>query len=209
MPEQIIITGCGPGGREYLTRAAEEAVAGADVLAGAPGLLGLFPDFPGQCLVLAGDIPGFLRQLEGCEGIAVVLVSGDPGLFSLSRRVLEHFGTHRCRIIPGISSLQIACARLALDWEDTRIVSLHAQADTPSVQELLTFAHIALFAGNGTHDAQFLALHQALRAGYRAVLCQDLTLPGERICELAEDDPSPALGSGRKLVVFIRKHHTA
>lgn len=206
MPEQIIITGCGPGGREYLTRAAEEAVAGADVLAGAPGLLGLFPDFPGRTLILAGDIPGFLHELEGCGGVVAVLVSGDPGLFSLSRRVLEHFGTHRCRIIPGISSLQVACARLGLDWENTRIVSLHAPEDTPPVQDMLAFAQIAVFAGNGAHDTQFVALYQALRAGYRAMLCEDLTLPGERICELVEDNPAPALGSGRKLVLFIRKH---
>jgi len=43
-----------------------------------------------------------------------VLVTGDPGLFSLAKPVIERFGRTRCRVIPGVSSVQTAFARIGV-----------------------------------------------------------------------------------------------
>ncbi|MGA2035789.1 MAG: SAM-dependent methyltransferase, partial [Thermoguttaceae bacterium] len=40
----LVIVGCGPGAPEYLTDAARQAVAQAEVLVGSARLLALFPD---------------------------------------------------------------------------------------------------------------------------------------------------------------------
>ena len=45
-----------------------------------------------------------IEQRTDCKNIAV-LVTGDPGIFSLARLVIERFGREQCRVIPGISSI--------------------------------------------------------------------------------------------------------
>jgi precorrin-6B methylase 1 len=45
--------------------------------------------------------------------------------------VIERFGRDRCRVIPGISSVQTAFARLSLDWSDAAIISAHKQDPEP------------------------------------------------------------------------------
>ena len=56
-----------------------------------------------------------------------VLVSGDPGLYSLAQNVVRRFGREHCEVVPAVSSVQVAFARLGLDWADARILSAHGR----------------------------------------------------------------------------------
>ena len=51
-PIPIVIVGCGPGSPEYLTAAAIRAVQEAEVLVGAQRLLDLFPEHPGERILM-------------------------------------------------------------------------------------------------------------------------------------------------------------
>ena len=53
---KITIVGCGPGSPLYVTEAARQAVAGADVLVGSRRLLELFPQWPAERIVVDADI---------------------------------------------------------------------------------------------------------------------------------------------------------
>ncbi|MDD3801474.1 MAG: precorrin-6y C5,15-methyltransferase (decarboxylating) subunit CbiE [Desulfuromonas thiophila] len=188
MTPPIIIAGCGPGHADYLTTAVRNAVADTDVLVGARHLLELFPEVKATRLTVGADIPAVLTAMEQHrDQRMVVLVSGDSGLFSLARRVQQHFGREQCRLIPGISSVQVACARLGIDWNDLRIVSAHGRAPEATVDELRHWRKIAILAG--THAASEWAadLLEALGAEYRAMVCENLTLAEEKIhpCDAA------------------------
>ena len=70
------------------------------------------------------------------EGLAkadvVIMVSGDPGYFSLLDALRRTFDASRIDVIPGISSFQLAFSRLALPWHDAQLLSFHGRVPKES-----------------------------------------------------------------------------
>ncbi len=137
----ITIVGCGPGSPEYITPLALKVIKGAEILVGARRLLDLFPDHQAKTVIEMEDkVETVLEEMARCQDRPmVVLVSGDPGLSSLARPVIGRFGREACRVIPGISSIQVAFARLGLDWGKARIIDAHGQDPKTDLQEILGF----------------------------------------------------------------------
>lgn len=183
----IVIAGCGPGHPDYVTGAVHRAVAQADVLIGAPHLLELFPDSTSTRILVGADIQSTLVTMENyvhCR--IVVLVSGDSGLFSLARRVQDHFGFEQCRLIPGDSSIQVACARLGLDWNDLRILSAHGRSPDAEPSELRQWQKIAILAGTPRASRWAADMLEQLGDGYVATVCEDLSWSSEKIRRMDE-----------------------
>ena len=59
----------------------------------------------------------------------VVLADGDPLFYGIGTTLLRQLGPEAVRILPGVSSLQQACARLGLPWHDVICLSLHGRDD--------------------------------------------------------------------------------
>lgn len=214
MPDEVVIIGCGPGVRDYLLPVAVEAVAGVDVLAGAGRLLELFPDFCGKRLSLAGaDVEGFLREVARLPGRVGVLVSGDPNLYSLAGRVLDFFGDANCRIIPGISSVDIALCRLNLLRQNVRIVSAHSP-HCPDIKEnpplLQAGESLIMLAGNVQNNLEIIRYSQKLAEITSAnrldiFVLKDLTLKDECIKQLALERLEAHLQPGRVMLAFCAR----
>ncbi len=136
--QSISIVGCGPGSLDYLTPASLRAIEQAEVLVGAKRLLDLFPASPAERIVVGAEIGEVLDHIavRADRQRIAVLVTGDPGLFSLAKPVIERFGRTRCRVIPGVSSVQTAFARIGVDWADARIISIHKEYP-------VNYAHLA------------------------------------------------------------------
>lgn len=182
---QILIAGCGPGHPDYVTEAVRKAVSAAELLVGAQHLLNLFPESNAQRMTVGADIDTLLQRLDEIETKdVVVLASGDTGLYSLARTLLNHFGRKRCQLIPGISSVQIACARLALDWHDLKIVSAHGREPQCAAGELAGYKKLAILAGTESATRWAASMLESLGDNYVAFACENLTWEDERITEL-------------------------
>lgn len=207
MAVKITIVGCGPGSPEYLTGAAVRAVESAGVLIGAQRLLDLFPSSPALKIAGGGKVAETLDLIaEHAKTRQVaVLVSGDPGIFSLSKRVLARFGREACRIVPGISSVQVAFARVGLDWADARLISAHKEdPDAATADALREESKIAVFAGRAASLVWIAALLRGLGPGYRVFACENLTLADERVREISPEElPSMTLSSSA-IVLIVR-----
>jgi precorrin-6y C5,15-methyltransferase (decarboxylating) CbiE subunit len=204
---RITIVGCGPGSPDHVTPAARAAALGADVLVGAERLLSAFPDSSARRVVVRADIPEVLGQIDqhlAAGRRIVVLVSGDPGLFSLAQPVIERFGAGNCQIIPGVSSVQTAFARLGIPWHNARILSAHKAAPEVDMAALRQADAIAVLLGHADSFAWCVRLWDKLGDGYRGFLCENLTLADESVREL-ERGGSGSAGAGRGIVVFARK----
>ena len=57
----------------------------------------------------------------------VILVSGDPGFYSLLNYISKYFGRKEIKIIPGISSMQMAFAKAGISWHDSVLLNLHGR----------------------------------------------------------------------------------
>ncbi|WP_258360465.1 precorrin-6y C5,15-methyltransferase (decarboxylating) subunit CbiE [Moorella sulfitireducens (nom. illeg.)] len=124
----LTVIGVGPGSPEYITPAARRAAAAAEVLIGGERALGLFADLDCEKRVITGDLEGlrsFLLKIRGRP--AAVLVSGDPGFYSLLAWLKGQFPGEKINVIPGISAVQLAFARLGRGWEDAAFLSCHGR----------------------------------------------------------------------------------
>jgi precorrin-6B C5,15-methyltransferase / cobalt-precorrin-6B C5,C15-methyltransferase len=65
-----------------------------------------------------------------------LLASGDPMFFGIGRRALEEFGKDLCEILPDMSSMQLAFARIKEPWDDALLMSLHGGPDPKRLRKL-------------------------------------------------------------------------
>jgi cobalt-precorrin-7 (C5)-methyltransferase len=204
----IVIVGCGPGSAEYLTPAACQAVMAAEVMVGSVRLLDLFPESKAKRIPVTAKVDQVLDAVEAQlphKRIAL-LVTGDPGLYSLSKLVVSRFGLDCCMVIPGISAVQVAFARLGLDWSDATIISAHKEDPQVDPDTLFKSGKIAILCGRSGVLMWIAELVQGDHAmNYSLFLAEDLTLPTERVLKV-EVTELQALNAGpRTIVVMVRK----
>lgn len=190
---KVTIIGAGPGNPDLLSRAALDAIDIADVVIGAHRALAgidVPPDVVRCELVKTADIVAALTDAASWQR-AVVVMTGDVGLFSGARRLVEALsGDARVdvRIIPGISSASYLAARLARPWQDWRFVSAHGV-----VCDIVAEAERAgelFLATSGGEDPSRLS-GELVQAGFgdaRVTVAERLSYPDERItCATASE----------------------
>lgn len=97
------VIGIGPGRSEWLPPAVGDLVNHCDVLIGGSRALELFPDFPGSQHCLSGDLDSSLTVIKDAlleKKVIGVLVSGDPGFFSLLPRLKKNSPRNRWMCTP-------------------------------------------------------------------------------------------------------------
>ncbi len=206
---KIRIVGCGPGSSEYVTPAARKAVEGAEVLVGARRLLDLFPSCGGERIAAGKDVEALLQEIdcrrETCN--IAILVTGDPGLYSLASSVIKRFGREACEVLPGVSALQTAFARLGLDWQDARVVSTHGTEPDLCAKELCEWAKIAILGGDRELAPRLSPLLKSfLGRGYRIFVAEDLTLPEERFHEMDIESLEGLRLSTRAILLIVKRN---
>lgn len=127
----IRILGIGPGSLQWLPAAIEQEAAQCAVLVGGVRALELFPDFQGDKVRIGRDLQPALQAIAQAlaENRQVgVLVSGDPGFYSMLPLIQRTFPEAPLSVLPGISSLQFAFARAGIPWQEAELRSVHGRA---------------------------------------------------------------------------------
>jgi precorrin-6Y C5,15-methyltransferase (decarboxylating) len=206
----VAVVGVGPGSREYLLPVAREAVLAAEVLVGGHNALALF-DSPGKEQRLIGrDLDGILEYIDDARQTkrVAVLLSGDPGFYSLLPRLRQRFGAGGIIVIPGISSLQLACARLGIKWDDLAVASVHGRG-LDGLAEIAGAERAAVLTEPRYPPAA--VCRHLLEQGSRfrqAWVLTDLGLPGEGIAygsleETAGQQRVP-FGRGNSILILLK-----
>ena len=199
----ITIIGCGPGSAAYLTEEARRCAAEADVMIGSRRLLDLFPQNGCEKIVEGVNTEKVIHEIgtRRGKGNIAVLVSGDPGMCSLARPVIRHFGAASCRVVPGISSVQLAFARVGLDWYGAKIVSAHAADPAEDFSPYANEDKIMVLGGRTESSAWMRRLAAAIGGGRVLYVCENLGLPEEKVAAVnPEELDGMAVGS---LAVFL------
>lgn len=207
-PKKIIIVGCGPGAEEYITPAARKAASGAEVLIVSERLKGLFPECPAERVDSGTDVAGILDVIASRRNAGkqvVLLATGDPGIASLAQPVIRRFGRENCEVIPGISSVQVAFARLGLGWQEARILTAHHRNPQVQAADLVGVKKIAILGGRPGALAWAAGFIEELGSARRVFLCEELTLPGEKIREIDVAALTTEPVSTRAIVLVIHE----
>lgn len=126
---RIIVVGIGPGSPDYMLPIASRTIADATVVVGSRRALDTFAAAGQRTKVIDKDIDGvldFIAAQLACQHV-VVLASGDPGFYSILAALRQRFAAETLAVIPGISSVQLAFARLAEVWQDAALISMHGR----------------------------------------------------------------------------------
>lgn len=190
---KVTIIGAGPGNLDLLSRAALDAIDIADVVIGAHrALVGIDvpPDVVRCELVKTADIVAALTDAASWQR-AVVVMTGDVGLFSGARRLVEALSGDAqvdVRVIPGISSASYLAARLARPWQDWRFASAHGVA-CDIVAEAERAGELFLVTSGGEDPSRLSG--ELVQAGFgdaRVTVAERLSYPDERItCATASE----------------------
>jgi cobalt-precorrin-7 (C5)-methyltransferase len=128
MAGEMVIVGMGPGGPEYLSPAALAAIQAAECLIGSSRWLERYGANEQELAELDKDLDALRLKLIAWEDRRVaILVSGDPGFFSLLDWVRREFPERDVKVVPGISSMQLGFACFGQSWHDCRFISLHGR----------------------------------------------------------------------------------
>lgn len=190
---KVTIIGAGPGNPDLLSRAALDAIDIADVVIGAHRALAgidVPPDVVRCELVKTADIVAALTDAASWQR-AVVVMTGDVGLFSGARRLVEALSGNAqvdVRVIPGISSASYLAARLARPWQDWRFASAHGVA-CDIVTEAERAGELFLVTSGGEDPSRLSG--ELVQAGFgdaRVTVAERLSYPDERItCATASE----------------------
>ena len=63
------------------------------------------------------------------SSLITLLASGDPLFFGIGRRAVREFGKDIVKILPDLSSIQMAFAKIREPWDDAFLMSLHGGPD--------------------------------------------------------------------------------
>ncbi|SDK94315.1 precorrin-6y C5,15-methyltransferase (decarboxylating) subunit CbiE [Nonomuraea jiangxiensis] len=124
----ITVVGIGADGWTGLSAEARRALEAAEVLMGGPRQLGLVPASAAAAERVAWPspllpaLPGLVESHAGRE--VCVLASGDPMFHGIGATLVRLLGAARVRVLPHVSSLSLACARLGWPVEQVDVISL-------------------------------------------------------------------------------------
>ncbi len=133
MTEACLIIGVLDDGEKSLTPACLEHIRQADVVIGGTRSLSLFENLFSDDVLLhdltgcLGRVPEWVSAAQEEDQHVIVLATGDPLCHGIGSYLINKLGAKRCRVLPNLSILQLACARMGLAWQQLRICSVHSR----------------------------------------------------------------------------------
>ena len=133
MTEPCRLIGVLDNGVEGLSAQALRHVQEADVVIGGQRTLALFaaqlrPHAQTHDLgARLTHVPGWIEQARAAGHKTVVLATGDPLCHGIGKYLSDKLGRDTLAVLPNVSTLQLAAARLCLPWQDAAICSVHSK----------------------------------------------------------------------------------
>ena len=203
----VHMVGCGPGGADWVLPQARAVVSRCDVVFGPADLQSLFPELAAARFDLPARpeaaAPLVLASLE--RGLScAVLVRGDCGLRSLARGLERLLPPGCCRRVPGISSVQVACASFGLDWDRARILSAHGR-EPEEIDDSIRAAPLVVLLGGGNGFGAVVERMSVAYGASRVRLASDLSLPEERLLVFGRGERLPLDLPSRTVAILAKE----
>jgi precorrin-6Y C5,15-methyltransferase (decarboxylating) len=124
--ESVTVVGIGVDGWDGLAEVARDRICGAGVVLGSARQLDLVRQAPGTLVAWPSPLLPALPELLARYGDrpVCVLASGDPLYYGIASAVIRLLGPDSVEVIPHVSSISLACARLRWAQEDVEVLSV-------------------------------------------------------------------------------------
>ena len=188
--EKIHIIGIGDDGADGITSRAKTLIDEAQLLIGPPFILKLFDGQSSECWDAGDDIEALANRLNSAEHQKVVILTpGDPLFYGTARYLCERLGKDRFEVLPHVSTMQLAFARVKETWNEAYLTNLATHSLTHVINKIRNAERVGVFTASHATPADLAnALLDAGIDYFTAYVCENLGAPDERVTsgELSE-----------------------
>lgn len=180
----VTVVGIGPGSWGAMTGEVRAAIHQADCLIGGARMINSLSR-PDQSTVTALSPDRIVEAIFAhpeCRRFTV-LMSGDVGFFSGTKKLLPLLSGCETRVFPGISSLVYLCAKVNTSYEDVIPVSLHGRQRDISLDVRRNRRVFVLVGGEDGMKNLCAHLTNAGLGSVRMYIGERLSYPEEKITE--------------------------
>jgi len=204
--KKILIIGVGDDGAEGLTKQAADQIGAAEVLVGSATLLAKFPHFSGRKEAVGPDLDRLANTLDLSDSSTVVLASGDPLFYGTARFLCDRLGKDRFDVLPHVSSMQLAFARVKESWDEAYLTNLASQPLERVIDRIRSAEKVGVFTSEDVPPARLA--EELLSKGisyFTAYVCENLGSPDERVTRCALADVVNQRFSPLNVMILVRQ----
>lgn len=196
----VCIIGIGIEGERSLSQRALRLIEGADMLIGGRRHLACFPEFKREKVVIGSNLDNVVKIIKDHSQFTihnslniVVLATGDPDFFGIADFLMKRLGKDSVTVIPNVSVMQEAFARIKENWNGARFFSLHGRGKVNSqrentvkdvIDEIKCHDKVGIFTDPDNTPAKIArALTERGVKDYMAYVCEDLGTEKEKVTQ--------------------------
>ncbi|MDM4014163.1 precorrin-6y C5,15-methyltransferase (decarboxylating) subunit CbiE [Roseiconus lacunae] len=184
MTARIHIVGIGDDGLDGLTGHAKSLLGAAEVVIGSTMLLErIGSSLSAERIECNGGLDELKQAISRLpDKPTVLLASGDPLFYGIANYLTETVGKDRFEIVPHVSSMQLAFARVKESWDDAYLSNLAVQPLDRVVDMIRSAERVGLFTTESiTPSVVAEALLDRRIEYFHAYVCENLGTPHETV----------------------------
>jgi precorrin-6Y C5,15-methyltransferase (decarboxylating) len=204
---KIHIIGIGNDGLAGLTAKARDLILSADLVLGSDNTLSLMPELKSERYRIGADLHEVVRTVESNASKQLVIVAGgDPLFYGVARYLCDRLGKDRFEVLPHVSSMQLAFARVKESWEEAYLTNLATHSLDEVLERIRTAEVVGLFTSEKEEPPTIAK--QLLARGldyFHAYVCENLGAPDERVTQGELSDIQSMEFSSLNVMILKRK----
>jgi precorrin-6Y C5,15-methyltransferase (decarboxylating) len=204
---RILIVGVGVDGLHGLTARARDALLSAEVVLGPESTLALLPELKAERVRLGPGPHEAVAALAARPGKRLAVVAGgDPLFYGVARYLCDRLGKDRFEVLPHVSSMQLAFARVKESWEDAYLTNLQTRPLESVLGRIRTAEVVGLFPSEAEGPAEIARALLARGLDYfRVYVCENLGGPDERVTQGELADIAGLEFAPLNVVILVRQ----
>jgi len=182
---KIYIIGIGNDGLAGLTAKARDLILSAELVLGSDNTLSLMPELKAERFRIGTDLQEVVRTVESNSAKRMVIVAGgDPLFYGVARYLCDRLGKDRFEVLPHVSSMQLAFARVKESWEEAYLTNLATHSLDEVLDRIRTAEVVGLFTSEKEEPPAIARRLLARGLDYfHAYVCENLGAPDERVTQ--------------------------
>lgn len=204
--EKIYILGIGDEGPCGLTEHCRDILDSAEVIVAAASTIGQIENSKAKRVILKDDLDEIVELIQAQRDKKIVLLSlGDPLFFGTTRYLCDQIGKDEFEIIPHVSMMQLAFARVRESWDEAFFSDLSARPLETLFDKIRFAEKVGLFTTAEATPAKVAQMLIDQRADYfKAYVCEDIASPKERITECSLQELANLEFDSLNVLILIR-----
>lgn len=183
-PNKIYIIGVGDDAVAGLTSRASSIVEDAELIIAHQSILNSL-ETAAETWDPGLDPNAVLQRIDSSTNVKIaILTQGDPLFYGLARFLCDKLGKERFEVIPHVSSMQLAFARVKESWDEAYLTNLATQPLTKVIERIRVSEKVGIFTTAENPPARIA--QGLLDAGvdyFQSYVCENLGSPDERVTQ--------------------------